>query len=69
MREMVVGAEEPRKTCNYGTMAASIMRDQLVIGVADAGTQEKVLSKKTWTWTRQLKFSGLVSWPSLAENT
>ena len=34
------------KTCNYGTITASTMRDQLVIGVADAGTQEKFLFEK-----------------------
>jgi len=26
------------KTCNYGTLATSILRDQLVIGVTGAGT-------------------------------
>ena len=40
------------KNCNYGTQAESILRDQLIIGVADTTTQEKLLfvkNKKVWT--------------------
>jgi hypothetical protein len=39
-----LGPSDP--TSIFPKMAASILRDQLVIGVADAGTQEKMLFEK-----------------------
>ena len=34
------------KNCNYGTQVGSILRDQLVIGVSNSNTREKLLYEK-----------------------
>ena len=36
------------KGCNYGASVELVLRDQVVLGVADSQTREKLLLKKRW---------------------
>ena len=53
--EFVIELRRLARTCNFGNFLDEALRDRLVCGLANGGTQKKLLSEKGLTFKKAVK--------------